>query len=73
MLAGPDDGDYGRFQPGAGISLGFDDLKVIECAGLLRAVADGSDDDGATIEDGVAASRLMAALREASPPTWSRI
>ena len=73
MLAGPGDGDYGRFQPGAGISLGFDDLKVIECAGLLGEIAGGQPDDGATIGDGVAASRLMAALRDAAPPAWHHV
>ena len=73
MLAGPGDGDYGRFQPGAGISLGFDDLKVIECAGLLGEIAGGQPDVGATIEDGVAASRLMAALRDAAPPAWHHV
>ncbi len=73
MLVGPGDGDYGRFQPGAGISLGFDDLKVIECAGLLASVAGGPRDCGADLEDGVAASRLMAAVRDAAPPAWHRV
>jgi predicted dehydrogenase len=73
MLAGPGDGDYGRFQPGAGIALGFDDLKVIECAGLLGAIAGGARDGGATLEDAVAAARLMAALRDATPPPWHTV
>ena len=74
VLVGPGDGDYGRFQPGAGIAMGFDDTKVIECAGLLRAVAAAesgagaaADDVGATVDDAVAAARAMAALREATP------
>lgn len=72
MLAGPDDGDYARFQPGAGISMSFDDTKVIECAGLLAAVASPSaaPDAGATVHDGVAAARLMAAIRDAGEPAW---
>ena len=73
MLAGPGDGDYGHFQPGAGISLGFDDLKVIECAGLLGVVAGGQPDVGATVGDAVAAARLMAALRAATPPVWTQV
>lgn len=72
-LAGPGDGDYDRFQPGAGIALGFDDLKVIECAGLLRVIAGGPPDDGATVGDAVAAARLMAALRAGAPPAWTRV
>ncbi len=73
LLAGPGDGDYVRFQPGAGISLGFDDLKVIECAGLLASIVGGPPDDGAVMDDGVAASRLMAALRDAAPPAWHSV
>ena len=84
-LVGPGDGDYGLFQPGAGIPLSFDDTKVIECAGLLRAVARAAPpdaasepdseetDQGATLADAVATSRVMAALREAAPPAWSRL
>lgn len=70
MLAGPGDGDYARFQPGAGIAMSFDDTKVIECAGLLAAIASPSaaPDAGATIHDGVAAAALMAAIRDAGQP-----
>lgn len=69
---GPGDGDYARFQPGAGIPLGFDDTKVIECAALLRAVAStragepagpGPEETGATLEDAVAAARVMEVIR----------
>lgn len=75
VLAGPGDGDYAHFQPGAGIAMGYDDLKVAECAGLLRAVAGEPDDApvvGATIEDAVAAARLMAAVRD-GVPSWTRV
>jgi predicted dehydrogenase len=73
MLAGPGDGDYDRFQPGAGISLGFDDLKVMECAGLLGAIAGGPPDDGATVGDALAVARLMDAVRTAAPPRWTDV
>lgn len=75
MLAGPGDGDYARFQPGAGIAMSFDDTKVIEGAGLLAAVASPSaaPDAGATIHDGVAAAGIMAAIREAGEPPWRRV
>lgn len=63
-FVGPGDGDFARFQPGAGIAMGYDDLKVIECAELLRAVA-GEQGSGlaATTDDAVVASAVMAALR----------
>jgi predicted dehydrogenase len=72
-LAGPGDGDYARFQPGAGIALGFDDLKVIECADLLGVVAGGPSGGGATVADAVAAARLMAALSAGAPPAWTPV
>ena len=37
VYAAPGDGDLGAFQPGAGIAMGYDDLKVIEAATFLRS------------------------------------
>lgn len=39
IMMAPGDGEFGRFQPGAGTSMGFDDLKTIEAALFLRSVA----------------------------------
>lgn len=39
MLAGPAHKPYDRFIPAPGHGLGFNDLKVIECHELLRAIA----------------------------------
>jgi predicted dehydrogenase len=39
VYCGPYHGDYGRFTPAPGHSIGFNDLKVIEVAGLLDAIA----------------------------------
>lgn len=41
ILTGPLHAPYGQFTPAAGHQLGFNDLKVIEAAGLLRAIAGG--------------------------------
>ena len=41
ILTGPDHPPYGAFCPAPGHQLGFNDLKVIECAALLRAIAGG--------------------------------
>lgn len=74
-LAGPADGDFGRFQPGAGIAMGYDDLKVIECAELLRAVA-GEAGSGlaATVQDAAVAGRVMAAMRtSAESGEWTSV
>jgi predicted dehydrogenase len=63
--AAPGDGAYGRFQPGAGISMGYDDLKVIECADLTGAVA-GVRGTGtaATLDDAVVAAEVMTAMKD---------
>lgn len=39
VLAGPQHSPYGSFVPAPGHSLGFNDLKVIECRELLAAIA----------------------------------
>ena len=38
IMVGPGHGDFALFQPGAGTSMGFDDLKTIEAALFLRSV-----------------------------------
>ena len=41
VVTGPDHPDFARFQPGTGIPMGYDDLKVIEAARFLQSVTDG--------------------------------
>ena len=41
VYCGPYHGDYGRFTPAPGHGIGFNDLKVIEVAGLLEGIATG--------------------------------
>src|SRR5262249_55672707 len=38
---GPQHEPFGRFQPGPGLAMGYDDLKVIEAERFLRSVVDG--------------------------------
>jgi predicted dehydrogenase len=57
----PHDGVYGSFQPGAGIAMGYDDLKVVEAARLVQSIAE-KRPVGATIDDAVAAARLVQAM-----------
>lgn len=65
VLAGPAHGDLSRFQPGAGIAMGFDDLKVIEAAKFVRAIFDGGDTH-ASIEDALAAARVVTRAEESA-------
>lgn len=62
-LVTPSDGELAAFQPGAGVAMGYDDLKVIEARGLVESIATGTP-TGATIEDAVTAARLIEAMVE---------
>ena len=42
VFCGPYHGAYGRFTPAPGHGIGFNDLKVIEVAGLLNGIATGA-------------------------------
>jgi predicted dehydrogenase len=73
VMAAPGWGDFGRFQPGAGTSMGYDDLKVIEAARFLAAVV-GGPAQGSTIGDAVAANRVLdAAERSATSGAWQAV
>ncbi len=58
---GPRDGEYAAFQPGAGVAMGYDDLKVIEAGRLVASIAE-KRPIGATIGDAVVAARLVDAM-----------
>lgn len=58
VYVGPGSGEYGSFQPGGGMAMGYDDLKVIEAANLLRSIA-ASRPHGATIDDAVVAAETV--------------
>ena len=58
---GPGAGDYAAFQPGAANAMSYDDLKVIEAHGFLRAIAEGRP-AGADVQDAVRAAVVLDAL-----------
>ena len=58
---GPGDGEFAAFQPGSANSMGYDDLKVIECARFLRSIADGKP-YGATLADAVRSAETLDAM-----------
>lgn len=63
-------GDYPRFQPGPGVAMGFDDLKVIEAARFLGAVG-GADSVQPTVADALAAAQVVdAAVASARNGRW---
>lgn len=59
----PGQGEMGAFQPGSGIAMSYDDLKVIEAKRLVDSIADGKP-QGATIHDAVAAAEVVDAMLE---------
>jgi len=63
VFVGPSDGEYGTFQPGAGIAMGYDDLKVIEAYRFLRSIADDRP-YGATLDDAVRSAEALDALEK---------
>ncbi len=57
------DGELAVFQPGAGMSISFDDLKIIEARRLITAIATGIP-TGPTLDDAVAAAEVVTAMQQ---------
>jgi predicted dehydrogenase len=66
-------GDFARFQPGAGMGLSFDDLKVIEGSRFVHSVATGRQ-LAASAADALSTSRIAAAcLASQSSGAWTEV
>jgi predicted dehydrogenase len=73
VLANDHLGDYARFQPGPGIAMGYDDLKVVEAKKFLVAVA-GGERRNSTVDDALSAAEVVtAAERSAADGTWRTV
>lgn len=73
LLAGPDTPPYGDFCPAPGHQLGFNDLKTIEVAGLIRAIA-GAGTVSPDFTEAYEIQRVIAAmLRSGSEHGWVRV
>jgi predicted dehydrogenase len=72
VFAGPGHGAYAAFQPGAGLAMSYDDLKVIEAASFFASIADGKP-HGATAEDAVASAQILEAMAQSvQAGRWTR-
>ncbi|QCW52642.1 Gfo/Idh/MocA family oxidoreductase [Nocardioides dongxiaopingii] len=60
-LMTPAHGELGAFQPGTGIAMSYDDLKVIEAHRLLESIRTGTP-VGATIHDALVAAEIVEAM-----------
>ena len=71
--AAPGMGDFANFQPGAGISMGYDDLKVAEAERFLSSISEGRD-RGPSIRDIVSTMRVVDAMdRSCETGSWERV
>jgi predicted dehydrogenase len=73
VLANDHLGDYARFQPGPGIAMGYDDLKVVEAKKFLVAVT-GGERRNSTVDDALSAAEVVtAAERSAADGAWRKV
>jgi predicted dehydrogenase len=73
VVMGPQHEPFGRFQPGPGLPMGFDDLKVIEAALFLQSVADGEPREPG-VREALAAAKVIAAMdRSAVSGAWEPV
>ena len=73
VYAAPGIGDFGRFQPGVGISMGYDDLKVSEAERFLSSIADGRQRP-ASVREIVSAMRVVEAMdRSCDSGRWEEV
>jgi predicted dehydrogenase len=73
VLGHPGMGDYGRFQPGPGHSMGYDDLKVIEAKKFLVAVR-GGEQRNSTIQEAHADAEVITAVAtSARDGAWHKV
>jgi predicted dehydrogenase len=70
---GPQHEPFGRFQPGPGLPMSYDDLKVVEAAMFLQSVVDGEQREPG-VGEALAAARVVAALeRSAASRAWEPV
>lgn len=70
IMANPAFGEFSHFQPGAGTSMGFDDLKTIEASLFLRSLETGEQLAPSAGDGWAAAEVAEAALESAESGAW---
>ena len=63
VLGGPEHPYHARFNPGPGVGLGYEDLKVIECAQFLQSIAEGRQ-RAPGLDEAAAVARVLAAIEQ---------
>ncbi len=65
VMMGPRHPPFASFQPGGGLAMGYDDLKVIEAFLLLESVVDGVQREPG-VREALAVARVLAAMERSS-------
>ena len=73
VLAGPEHPFHANFSPGAGIGLGYDDLKVIEAHQFLQSVARQEQGEPGFAEALAVAQVQAAILRSWETERWEEV
>jgi predicted dehydrogenase len=73
VLMGPQHHDFGRFLPGTGIPMGYNDLKVVEAYLFLQSIADGRQREPGVREMLAAAEVLDAMERSSASGAWEDV
>jgi hypothetical protein len=72
VVAGAQHPGFAAFQPGAGVPMGYDDLRVLEAAHFLEAIRDGEQRGPGLEEMRATAGVLDAIERSARSGAWER-
>jgi len=72
-LSAPGDGEFGKFQPGRGISMGFDDLKTIEASLFIKSVLERQQIAPSAADCHSASECVAAAKRSIASGTWQSV
>ena len=65
VVMGPQHEPFARFQPGPGLSMGYDDLKVIEASLFLESIVTGEQHEPG-VREALAAAKVVAAMERSS-------
>ena len=70
IVTGPEHPDFAAFQPGAGVPMGYDDLRVLEARTFLASVVDGEQREPG-VEQMLSCARVLEAIeRSAASRVW---
>jgi predicted dehydrogenase len=73
ILGGPRYGDHGRFNPGDGIGIGYEDTKTIEAHTFLSAIAEG-EQKAPNFTEALALANVQAAMQQSwSSGAWEEV